>query len=177
MPKVRITPTTMDDLNHLMTWVNDPETVANIANIQARYPVNISEEGVWLARTLLSNTDKLYSIFDADTGVYIGQCGLHQIYWPARTARLSVIIKKEHHGHGYGQPTVWALLERAFNELKLHKVWCIVWEDNPRTVKLYRDKVGMQQEGRLIDEYFLDGKHHNMLRLYMLESEYKARSH
>jgi RimJ/RimL family protein N-acetyltransferase len=171
MVDVLIRPTMMEDLPHIMTWVNDPETVANIATIQSTITEN--EEYRWLYWTLQDNNERLYSIFDKTTGAYIGQCGLHKIYWPAKNARLSVIIKKEFQNYGFAYPTVMALLEKAFTELKLHKVWCIVWEDNPKTIHLYQDKVGMQQEGHLIDEYFLNGKRHNMLRLYVLEDEYR----
>lgn len=174
MPEVGIRPVTMADLGHIMTWINDPDTVANIATIKS--PVSENEEYRWLYNTIESNKERHYSVFDRATNAYIGQCGLNQIYWPARTARLSVIIKREFQNYGFAYPTVTALLDRAFNELKLHKVWCIVWEDNPKTVHLYQDKVGMRQEGRLIDEYLLNGKHHTMLRFYMLEDEYRKRT-
>jgi RimJ/RimL family protein N-acetyltransferase len=162
--------TTMDDLNHIMTWVNDPDVVANIANIEE---VTLDQERVWLANKLQSPNDRLYSVFDGDT--YVGQGGVHQIYWPARNGRISVILKKEFQNRGYGQMVIRGLLRLAFDHLKLHKVFCVVWEDNPKTVHLYRDKMGMKEEGRLIDEYFLDGRHHNMIRLYMLEGMFKEK--
>ena len=174
MREVVLRPATLEDLDHIMTWINDPETVANIATIKS--PVSKDAEYRWLYWALKNENERIYSIFDKETKAYIGQCGLHQIYWPARNARMSVIIKKDFQSSGFAYPTVMALLGRAFNELKLHKIWCIVWEDNPKTVHLYKEKVGMHQEGRLIDEYMLDGKHHNMLRLYMLEDEYKSRT-
>lgn len=170
MSEVIVRQTMLEDLPRIMSWVNDPETVANIATI--RQPVTEDAEYRWLYWALRNDNERLYSIFDKATEAYIGQCGLHQIYWPARNARMSVIIKKEFQNNGFAQPTVMALLQRAFVELKLHKVWCIVWEDNPKTVHLYQDKIGMKQEGRLIDEYMLDNKRHTMLRFYMLEDEY-----
>lgn len=154
-----------------MTWVNDPEVVANIANIKE---VTREQEEKWLKEKLASPNDQLFSIFD-DDGSYVGQCGIHQIYWPARNGRISVILKKEFQGMGYGYMAIRAILRLAFQLVKLHKVFCVVWEDNPKTVHLYRDKVGMQEEGRLIDEYFLGDKHHNMIRLYMLEDMWQEK--
>lgn len=162
--------TTMDDLDHIMTWVNDPEVVANIANIKE---ITREQEERWLKDKLASPNDRLFSVFN--DGTYVGQCGIHQIYWPARNGRISVILKKEFQGKGYGHLVIKAILRLAFELVKLHKVFCVVWEDNPKTVHLYRDKMGMKEEGRLIDEYFLDGRHHNMLRLYMLESDWKLK--
>ena len=174
MPDVFIRPVMMDDLPFIMTWINDPDTVANIATINP--PVSENEEYRWLYWAVNhEEKEQHFSIFDKATGAYIGQCALMQIYRPARNARMSVIIRKDFQNYGFAHPTVIALLKRAFYGMNLHKVWCIVWEDNPKTVHLYKDKVGMHEEGRLIDEYFLDKKHHNMLRLYMLEDEFRAK--
>ncbi len=172
MPAVRLRPVAMADLDRIMSWINDPEVTANIANIKS--PVTREEEGAWLERTLKSANDCLWSIEDAATGEYAGQCGIHQIYWPARNGRLAVIIRREFQGRGFGRAATLELLRRGFGELKLHKIWCIVWEDNPKTVHLNRS-LGFQQEGRLVDEYCLDGRYHHMLRLYMLESDFAAR--
>lgn len=165
---ITLRPTTINDLDNIMSWVNDQDVVANIANIKE---VTAEQERQWLQKTLASNEDRLYSIFD-EMGKYVGQCGIHKIYWPARNGRISVIIKREYQDCGVGQQVIVALLEKAFVELKMHKIWCVVWEDNPKTLHIYRDKIGMREEGRLIDEYFLDGKHHNMVRLYMLQSSW-----
>ncbi len=165
---ITLRPTTMDDLGNIMSWVNDHDVVANIANIKG---VTVEQERQWLQKTLASKEDRLYSAFDA-AGNYVGQAGLHKIYWPARNARMSIIVKREFQDCSVGSQMILSLLEEAFVDLNLHKVWCVVWEDNPKTVHLYRDKIGMIEEGRLIDEYFLDGKHHNMLRLYMLQSHW-----
>lgn len=161
---ITIRPTTMGDLDDIMSWVNDKDVVANIANIQH---VTRAQEKAWLKATLASKEDRLYSIFKGDT--YIGQCGIHKIYWPARNGRIGIILKKKYQGDGNGTAALKELLRIAFDGLHLHKVFCIVWEDNPQTLHLYRDKLGMEEEGRLIDEYFLNGKHHNMVRLYMLD--------
>jgi RimJ/RimL family protein N-acetyltransferase len=173
-PKLRIRPAILRDLDNIMTWINDPEVVSNIANIKP--PVSWYEESVWLERTLDNPNERLYSFEDAATGAYVGQGGIHQIYWPARTGRLAIIIKKEFQGRGYGKAATRELMRVGFDDLKLNKLWCIVREDNPKTVHLNCDVMGFRQEGRLIDEYAIDGRYYTMLRLAMLEREYRDRS-
>jgi RimJ/RimL family protein N-acetyltransferase len=168
--RVRLRPVTMDDLDDIMSWVNDPDVTANIANIQKR--ISRAQEAAWLMKALENPNERIFSILDADTGAYVGQCGIHSIYWPARNGRTSVIIKKEYQGKGYGRAASIELLRVAFRELGMHKVWCIVWEDNPKTVHL-NTSIGFRQEGRLIEEYYLDGKYHHMLRLYMLKDDFE----
>lgn len=172
-PRLQIRPAALKDLDAIMTWINDPEVVAHIANIKT--PVSREEEWEWLWRTLQSHNDRLYSFEDALTGVYVGQGGIHQIYWPARSGRLAIIIKKEFQGRGYGKAATRELMRVGFDDLRLHKLWSIVREDNPKTVHLNCDVLGFRQEGRLIDEYAVDGRYHTMLRLAMLEQEYRER--
>jgi RimJ/RimL family protein N-acetyltransferase len=173
MARVRLRPVTLADLDDIMTWINDPEVVANIANIKP--PITRRAEAKWLRRALRNPNERLYSVLDARTGAYLGQGGIHQIYWPARNGRLALVVKKEVQGRGYGTAATVELMRKAFEELGLHKVWCIVWEDNPKTVHLNRDRLKLRQEGRLIDEYSLGGRYHTMLRLYMLEGEFRRR--
>lgn len=173
MPDVLIRPVMMEDLSHIMTWINDPETIANIAGIQRDEPITENQEYQWLHWAIKNEKERHYSVFDKATGAYIGQCGLNQIYWPARNARMSMIIRKDFQNYGFAYPTAMALLSRAFDELKLHKVWCIIWKDNPKTMHLYRDKVKMAQEGHLVDEYFLNGKYHDMIRFGLTEYAYR----
>jgi len=47
------------------------------------------------------------------------------------------------------------------------------WEDNPKTKHLYVDKCGFIIEGVLRDEYFHKGKYHNIVRIALLEKEYR----
>lgn len=170
MQRVRLRPVTMDDLDNIMSWVNDPEVTANIANIQKR--ISRAQEAAWLMKALQSPNDRLYSILDAKTGAYVGQCGIHQIYWPARNGRFSMLIKREFQGKGYGRAATVELLRTAFRTLRLHKIWGTVWEQNPKTVGLNLS-AGFRVEGRLVDEYRMHGKYCTMLRIAMREDEFR----
>lgn len=156
----------MDDVHHIMGWVNDPEVLAKFANFK---PVTLEEEIVYLEKLLASKYDKTYSVF-SDKDEYVGQVSLNKIYWPSRNGRLSIIITKEHRGKGNGGRAIQAILERAWNTYELHKVWLMVRADNLKAQKLYK-KNGFLIEGTLVQEYidpqtkeFLD-----MIRMYQLE--------
>jgi len=76
------------------------------------------------------------------------------------------MIKKEFQGKNLSLQIINVLFDKAFNDFNLHKIWCLAWEDNPKTIHLYKDKANMQIEGRLIDEYWHNNKWHNMVRFY-----------
>lgn len=163
--KVRLRPTTIQDIDHIMSWVNDPDVVASIANIQKS--ISRTDELKWLKQALANPNIRLYSILVGKH--YAGQASLPQIYWPGRNARFSLMLTRAFQNRGLGRQAAALLFDIAFKKLKLHKIWCLALESNPKTIHIYRDKLGMKEEGRLIDDYYLNGRYHNMLRFYITE--------
>ena len=172
MANATLRPLELRDLDHLMEWVNDPDVVKNFANFQA--PISREREQRWLEDILASERDKVFAV-ETPTGEYLGNIGLHQIDWPTRSARAALILgSKEHWGEGYAQGAMAELLRIAFEQYNLHKVWLVVWQENAKARHIY-EKMGFREEGVLRDEYFHQGKYHNMVRMSMLEDEYQTR--
>lgn len=168
---ITLKPTTIEDLDNIMTWINDPEVVANIANIKGK--VTREQEQAWLEGMLNSKKDFLYSVYKGKD--YVGQAAIHNIYWPARNGRISVMLKRSAQGHGIGTRAALLLMDNAFAIHNLHKIWCMVLESNPKTLHIYRNKLGMVEEARLVDEYCINGAHCNVIRLYFLEKWWLVR--
>ena len=164
-PEVRLEPLSVEHLAHVMSWVNDREVTQYFANRQQR--ITEAEERSYLERLIASPDERAWSIFMADGGRYLGQCSLNQIYWPARNARLFVVVRREEQGRGYGRAALAALLDRAWGELGLHKVWLIVRRDNRSAQALYL-RLGFEFEGTLRDEYFVGERYHDMVRMGIL---------
>ena len=160
LPTVRLEPLSLVHLPQVMTWVNDKEVLQYFANLQK--PVTEAEERTYLEKLLASKVDRAWSIFvDED---YVGQCSLNQIYWPAKNARAFLVIRKEHQQKGCARAAIPALLEKAWAELGLHKVWLIVRRDNRTAQSLYL-RLGFDFEGVLRDEYFVQDRFHDMVRM------------
>ncbi|OGF37885.1 hypothetical protein A2482_02345 [Candidatus Falkowbacteria bacterium RIFOXYC2_FULL_48_21] len=60
--------------------------------------------------------------------------------------------------------------------MRLHKVWLIVREDNERAKFIYQ-RAGFSVEGTLLDEYFVNDRYYNMLRMAMLDRQFKQWYH
>jgi diamine N-acetyltransferase len=171
-PPVTVTlrPLRLDDLDHLMTWVNDPEITRNFAQLGE---ISREQEQAWLERTLAATNERVWAIEDPD-GTYLGNVGLHQIHWPSRNARLGIVVaSRAHHGRGVAQAALKAVLDRGFAELGLHKIWAVHFHDNARMAHIL-GKLGFVVEGRLRDEYFHDGRYHDMLRHSILDADHTA---
>lgn len=160
MPDVRLVPLSVDHLPHVMTWVNDREVMHYFANRQE--PIGEAEERAYIASLTASAADRAYSAFAGDE--YVGQCSINQIYWPAKNGRLFVVVRREAQGRGHGPAAVRRLLDIAWGDLGLHKVWLIVRRDNRSAQAMYL-KLGFDFEGVLRDEYCVAGRWLDMVRM------------
>ncbi len=160
---VRLEPLVPEHLPLVMTWVNDRDVMQYFANRQTH--ISEEEEAGYLRTLLASSNDRAFSVFAGEE--YVGQCSLNAIYWPARNGRLFIVIRREAQGHGYGPAAVRALLDIAWHQLDLHKVWLIVRRDNRDAQAMYL-KLGFDFEGVLQDEYCVHDRYHDMVRMAIL---------
>lgn len=157
----------VDDASDALSWVNDPEVTQYFANLQKK--ISLKEEEKYIEKLINSDHDEAWSIFTnpvIGANQYIGQCSINQIYWPARNGRIFLAIKREWQGQGLGKKIIQALIEKA-KELNLHKLWLIVRADNRKSQALYL-KEGFNFEGLLKDEYCVDGKYYDMVRMSII---------
>jgi diamine N-acetyltransferase len=157
---IRLEPLEISHLPHIMTWVNDREVMQYFANRQSS--ITEDEERGYLETLLASKTDRAWSIFFGKD--YVGQCSVNQIYWPAKNGRVFIALLRKHQGRGLGPAALQQMLEIAWNELDLHKLWLIVRRDNRSAQAMYL-KLGFEFEGVLRDEYCVGGHYFDMVRM------------
>jgi diamine N-acetyltransferase len=161
--RVRLEPLQVEHLPQVMTWVNDHEVLAYFAQRQS--DITEAEERRYLEWLAASPNDRAFSIFDGDD--YVGQCSINQIYWPAKNGRLFLVVRRELQGRGYGSAALERLVDLAFADVGLHKLWLIVRRDNRSAQAMYLRR-GFDFEGVLRDEYFVQDRYHDMVRMSRL---------
>lgn len=159
-------PLTINDLDNtlenVMTWVNDPEVTKNFDKFD--HVFTRDEEHEYLEKLLTSFNDRVFAI-ENENHKYVGQISINQIYWPARHGRLGTVIgNKNEWNKGHAKRANGQILEVAFNELKLNKIWAIFYETNQK-IRHICETLGYVKEGLLVDEYYHNGKYHNMVRM------------
>jgi RimJ/RimL family protein N-acetyltransferase len=170
---VRLRPLEAGDVDAILAWVNDPEIVGNLASFSGE-PFTREQELAWIEQMRASKNDRVWTVLAADDGRYLGQVGVHQIFWRSKVGRLAAIIaSKEEMGRGFGSAAIAQLLDRCFSELELHKVWLMIYEENERSRRTY-ERLGFVKEGLLREEYFHEDGWHNMLRMSLLAREWTA---
>lgn len=76
-------------------------------------------------------------------------------------------------GQGLGTDAVGALVDYAFGELRMERVWLDTEASNTRAQATYR-KAGFTEEGRLRHAWFVDGVHVDGVRMSLLRDEWLA---
>jgi RimJ/RimL family protein N-acetyltransferase len=169
--KVRIRAYEKTDIDEVLKWINDPEVTATL---MLRYPVSRYQEEKWIERALdpANERNKVYALETKD-GIYLGGIGLHNISWESGNAEAGIVIgKKEYWNKGYGTDAMMTLLDFAFNQMNLHRVYLRVYEFNPRGIKSY-EKCGFKKEGVLRDDRYNGGEYHDTIIMGILKEEYE----
>lgn len=165
-----------ENIEQMRQWRNDPELRKYFREYR---DISKDMQDIWYADRG-NNTSKNHIYFQimerntpCSTGLertLIGCCGLHYISWRIRSAEFGVFLG-ESRGKGLGKEALTLMFDYGFRELNLHKIWAEVYEFN-KAFGLYKDGMGMQQDGVLRDTQFHDGKYHNGIVLSVLEDEW-----
>jgi diamine N-acetyltransferase len=86
--------------------------------------------------------------------------------------RRVVITEK---GKGYGREVLRAVKRMAFGELKAHRLWLDVREQNERARRLYESE-GFVAEGTLRECVGVEGGWESLVLMSLLEQEYRGAS-
>ena len=169
--KVRIRALKKTDIDEIMKWINDPEVMENLL---MRYPVSRYQEEKWIEKALDDSNprNKVFALETKD-GVYLGGIGLNATNWENRNAEVGIVIgKKEHWNKGYGTDAMMSILDFAFNQMNLHRVYLRVFEYNLRGIKSY-EKCGFKKEGIIRDDRYVNGEYHDTIIMGILKGEFK----
>lgn len=151
---VRLRAIRNDDSESLFRWVND----SRLARFSAPYrPVHEPAHEDWL-RGLAGDRSKVaFAIEETETGRLVGIVQLVDIHDVHRNAEMRIRIgDPDARGRGFGSASLRLLLDHAWRDLGLHRVYAYVFATNERAIASYA-RVGFEQEGRLRDAAFIDG--------------------
>lgn len=132
-------------------------------------PANIKETARRLSEDSATRAD--FAIITRDDEP-IGYSHLAGIDPWARHAELGIFIgEPDYRGCGYGTEATRLLLDFAFAQLNLHKVWLTVDADNQPGIRCY-DRLGFHRDGVIRDAIFRDGCYVDRILMSILEVEY-----
>jgi len=119
------------------------------ANIPHPYADGVAEE--WIAKhaaTFVEGTSVNLAVTLVETGEYIGGIGLIGISETHLRAEMGYVVAVEYWSRGYCTEAATAVLDYAFKEMGLHRVYAHHFARNPASGRVMQ-KIGMTYEGTL----------------------------
>lgn len=166
---VKLAPFTLEDLPLLFDWINDREQVLFNAPYK---PVHWGQHQAWFESIQQRKDMVVFGIRLLEGNKLIGSCQLHSINSVHRTAELQIRIGEvEERGHGFGTQAVQLLLDFAFKDLNLRRVYLHVFANNIPAIRIY-EKKGFKNEGLLRQAAYVDGAYMDVMVMGILRDEY-----
>lgn len=151
--KVSIRKFDKKDIPNKVNWINDPR---NNAFLHYDLPLEIEKTEVWFERNK-NRTDRYDAVIEAD-GKPVGLIGLLSIDQKNKKAEYYVTIGEgDYLGRGVAFSASKLLLEYAFTELGLERVYLYTEVDNAAAVRSY-ERIGFKREGVLKNDLFSKGR-------------------
>lgn len=157
------------DIPYKVKWINDPN-VRTTLNFD--YPISEVGTRKWLNNVSNNPNRRDFFVCDLETDTPIGFGGLLNIdYKNSKAESYMGIGNLDFRGKGYGYDIRMMILDYAFKELNLNKVYAYVWENNPAMLNLNK-KAGFEIEGLLRDDILSHGELRNRYIMGILRKEY-----
>ncbi|UNM96693.1 GNAT family N-acetyltransferase [Ignatzschineria rhizosphaerae] len=134
-------PITLEDAEDLFEYASDLENTIHT------FPTHQSiEETNWvIANLFMAAPLGNFAIELKENGKMIGTCDL-RINEGEKSAELAYAINKKYWGNGYAPEAAKKLLDLAFKDLKIERLWAKFSAANPASGRVM-EKIGMTKEG------------------------------
>lgn len=152
--KISLRMMTYDDTMMIVNWRNQDSVRKNFI-YQADFTKESHEN--WIKTQVETGKVVQMIIMENGTNMPIGSVYLRDIDHNNEKAEYGIFIGEESaRGKGYGTEAAKLMVQYAFDELKLHKVFLRVLKENTGAQKSY-EKAGFIKEAELVDEAKING--------------------
>lgn len=161
-----------DDAALIHGWYEDAET----GGLMGELPRSLARRRQRIEASQQGEGEDYYSfvICLVDDDRPIGRADLFAIDKRNGSAAFGLAIgERSMWGRGYGTDAVNAIVDFAFGQLRLERVWLDTDGANIRAHRIY-EKAGFTIEGRFRRSFYQDGRYLDDIRMAMLREEWAA---
>jgi RimJ/RimL family protein N-acetyltransferase len=169
---VILRPVMEEDVPLFFEWMNDPEVTQYM---ETHRPVTLSQEQAWFERVSKIEQDSVTLVIVVKkTKACIGCISISKINSREGTAITGTVIgDKRAWGKGYGSEAKMLLLDHAFNDLNLRKIYSYVIGYNDRSLA-YARRCGYVEEARIPNHFYRKGKYWEQIILAVYREAWEA---
>jgi UDP-4-amino-4,6-dideoxy-N-acetyl-beta-L-altrosamine N-acetyltransferase len=166
-PSVELRPLEPQDQDRLLAWRNSPEVAAYM---YTDHQITAEEHARWFAG-IEGDPRRAYWIVEMD-GQPVGLANVYDIdRRNGRCAWAYYLADPAVRGRGVGGYVEYAMIERAFGEFGLQKLWCEVLSSNAGVLRMHQ-RFGFQEEARFRRHVIKDGAPQDVVGLGLLAEEW-----
>lgn len=157
------------DFKQLIGWIGSEEFLIQWSGNAFTYPLNEQQ----LEKYIESENTLAFKVIDEDSKNVVGHISLGQIDNINKSARIGKVLvgDTKMRGHSIGKHMMKAVLQVAFEELKLHRVTLGVYDFNTSAISCY-EKTVFVKEGLLRESKKVGETYWNLWEMSMLEYEW-----
>jgi [ribosomal protein S5]-alanine N-acetyltransferase len=159
---------------------SDAATVATLCNnynifkstLYLPYPYHLSDAIKWIEchyENFIADKSYEFAITAKETGEVLGAIALTNNKH-FNQGEIAYWIGEPYWGRGYATEAAEAILQFAFEEKNLHKVFARYFSSNTASGKVLR-KIGMEQEGLLKEHIIKEGKYEDLVYYGILRGD------
>ncbi len=169
--KIKLKPIDSTHTDKIVHWRNNKEVVKNFI-----YQEKLTVEGheKWMREKVKTGKVIQFIIYEKEEGREIGSAYFRDIHWEKREAEYGIFIGEDwaRGGKGYGTETAEKMVEYAFNQLRLRRVYLRVIDTNERAIRSY-EKAGFLKIENRKEEVFLKDGPHEVIFMEVINPHYK----
>jgi RimJ/RimL family protein N-acetyltransferase len=162
---VTLHPVEEDDAEFLQRLVNDPDIRRGIGTTE---PTSLAAEREYVES--VGDGEGTQFLVRAD-GERVGTIGLHDVIATHGNGEVGYFFAPDAWGNGYATDATRTVVEYAFDERRLHKVYARTFAFNDASARVL-EKVGFEHEGTHRDQVFVDGEYVDVYRFGLLAGEW-----
>lgn len=157
------------DAEFMLEWMLDKELTENMmADFQSK---KLQDCFGFIQAALTDESLNLHRAVCSDDNEYLGTVSLKNIDYQSGNAEFAIALRRKATGRGVADFATKKILQIAFQELGLSRVYLCVAAGNRRAVKFY-DKFGFVREGCFRKHVFIAQQRQDLLWYGILKEEY-----
>lgn len=161
-------PLEAEDAEGMLSWMHD-------ASVACLFQTDFRSMELTEAQRFIDAanrpSDSLHLAIENEDGSYLGTISLKNIDTNNMCAEYAISTISAAHGTGVASRATRSILEIAFDELGLHRVYLNVLDVNERAQAFYK-KAGFSYEGTAREALKIKSEYHSLLWFAMLKSDF-----
>ena len=170
-PKVILRPLERSDLPFLRDLANDPEVRSNVVGWD--WPLSLAGQERWFDARVDTLSTRRFIVED-DSQRSVGMTGLWDLDWHNRNALTAMKLggTEAARGRGLGTAAIHLLMEFAFNDVGLERLYSGILAHNEVSLAAYVRKSGWSEEGRLRGHIWRGGEYVDVIQVGIVRADY-----